>query len=226
MSPRPWTRAALRRPDGALRRADRGPRHRQDLPHGVRRAGAGARPPRHGGAGRRIRLPGRPVRMRQEHAAAPARRARPRRRRRLHAGGQAHRRTVGGGRRGVPAGDAAALAHGLAERHRAASRRRSPHGRPRARRARSPSHRRAAGLREQVSLRIVRRHAAARRHRAGAGARSEASADGRAVRRARRAHPREDERRAAAHLARAAARPSCSSPIRSTRRCSSATASS
>ena len=95
-----------------------------------------------------------------------------------------------------------------------------------ARRARSPSHRRAAGLREQVPLRTVRRHAAARRHRAGAGARSEASADGRAVRRARRAHPREDERRAAAHLACAAARPWCSSPIRSTRRCSSATASS
>ena len=98
------------------------------------------------------------------------------------------------GRRGVPAGDTAALAHGLAERHRAASRRRSPHGRPGVRRARSPSHRRAAGLREQVPLRIVRRHAAARRHRAGAGARSEGSPDGRAVRCARRAHPREDER--------------------------------
>ena len=81
-----------------------------------------------------------------------------------------------------------------------------------------------ARLREQVSLRTVRRHAAARRHRPRAGARSEAAADGRAVRRARRADPREDERRAAAHLACASARPWCSSPIRSTRRCSSATA--
>ena len=99
-------------------------RHRQNLSDRVGRAGAGARPSRHGGARRRIRLPGRAVGLRQEHAAAAARRPRPRRRRHLHAGGPAHRRPVGRGRRGVPAGDAAALAHGLAERHRAASRRR------------------------------------------------------------------------------------------------------
>ncbi len=36
-------------------------------------------------------------------------------------GGTDHRRAVGRSRRGVPAGDAAALAHGLAERHAAAA---------------------------------------------------------------------------------------------------------
>ena len=63
-------------------------------------------------------------------------------------------------------------------------------------------------------------------HRARAGPRSRAAADGRAVRRARRDDPRAHEPRAAAHLAGAAARRCSSSPTRSPRRCSSATASS
>ena len=69
--------------------------------------------------------------------------------------------------------------------------------RPRPRSARAG---RARGQRGQVSLRALRRHAAARRDRARAHPRSQADPDGRAVRRARRAHAREDEPRAAAHL--------------------------
>ena len=59
---------------------------------------------------------------------------------------------------------------------------------------------RAQGQRGQISLRALRRHAAARRDRARAHPRPQADPDGRAVRRARRADAREDEPRAAAHL--------------------------
>ena len=55
-------------------------------------------------------------------------------------------------------------------------------------------------LRGQISLRALRRDAAARRDRARAGARSQADPDGRAVRRAGRADAGEDEPRAAQHL--------------------------
>ena len=57
------------------------------------------------------------------------------------------------------------------------------------------------GLREPLSARAVRRHEAARRPRPRARHRSRRAADGRAVRRARRADPRPHAGRAAAHLA-------------------------
>ena len=56
------------------------------------------------------------------------------------------------------------------------------------------------GYEDKYPVRAVRRHAAARGDRALAGARPEAGADGRALRRARRADAREDEPGAAAHL--------------------------
>ena len=65
----------------------------------------------------------------------------------------------------------------------------------------SPRADRSAGVRRRLSARAVRRHAAARGDLPRAGRRPGAAADGRAVRRARRADARPDERRAAAHLA-------------------------
>ena len=62
--------------------------------------------------------------------------------------------------------------------------------------------RRARRLRDEASLAAVGGHAAAGRDRPGAGLRSEAAADGRAVRGARRDDPRADEPRADADLAR------------------------
>ena len=82
-----------------------------------------------------------------------------------------------------------------------------------------------SGFEAALSARIVRRHETARRPRAGAGDRSRRPADGRAVRGARRADARPDAGRAAAHLARGAKRPCCSSPTRSTRRSTCPTAS-
>ncbi len=83
------------------------------------------------------------------------------------------------------------------------------------------------GFESALSLSALRRHAAARR--AGARARDEpvGPADGRAVRRARRADPRDPAGGTAAAdgAARTSARPWCSSPTRSTRRSCSATAS-
>ena len=186
-------------------------RHRQDLSDRVRRAGAGARPSRHGGARRRIRLPGRAVRLRQEHACcgcSPAstaptpatftlgRQAASTARRPRSASCSSRRRCCPGSRSGRTSPCRSASAATASASREGAVRE-------------LLAHRRAARLREQVSLRAVRRHAAARRHRPRAGARSEAAADGRAVRRARCADPREDERRAAAHLAAPAARPWC-----------------
>ena len=86
--------------------------------------------------------------------------------------------------------------------------------------------RRPGGLRRQVSARAVRRHAAAGRDRPGAVVQALGAADGRAVRRARRLHPRGDEPAGRGDLAGDARPPSSSSPTRSTRRCSSPTASS
>ena len=81
-------------------------------------------------------------------------------------------------------------------------------------------------LRQEVSLAIVGRHAAARLDRPRAVVRSRPSADGRAVRRARRDRARHAEPAVAAAVGRDAARPCCSSPIRSPRRCSCRPASS
>ena len=80
-------------------------------------------------------------------------------------------------------------------------------------------------LRGALSARIVGRHEAARRACPRARHRSGRVADGRAVRGARRADARPDAGRVAAHLAARRARPCCSSPIRSTRRSISPTAS-
>ena len=127
-------------------------------------------------------------------------------------------------RHGVPAAAAAEMA--ARDRQRAAAGRnprpadgREPRPRPRSARAG-----RAQGQRGQVSLRALRRHAAARGDRARAHPRSQADPDGRAVRRARCAHAREDEPRAAAHLGRRRRKPSSSSPTASPRRCFSARA--
>ena len=85
-------------------------------------------------------------------------------------------------------------------------------------------HGRPHRLREPLPARAVRRHEAARRPRPRARHRPRRAADGRAVRRARRADPRHHAGRAAAHLARGEARPCCSSPTRSRRRSTSPTA--
>ena len=85
--------------------------------------------------------------------------------------------------------------------------------------------RRPRRLRDQIPARALGRHAAARLDRALPLGRSVAAADGRAVRRARRLHPRRDEPAAPGDLARDAAKPSCSSPTTSPRRCSSPTGS-
>ena len=69
-------------------------------------------------------------------------------------------------------------------------------------RPRRPHRRRA-----QAPGRALRRHEAARRHRARALDRAEDHADGRAVLRARRAHPRHAAGRGAPHLPRPPARP-------------------
>ena len=67
--------------------------------------------------------------------------------------------------------------------------------------ARSPALGRACRIRGQISGRALRRHAPAGGDLPGAGAGPRPAADGRAVRRARRAHPRADEPRSAAHVA-------------------------
>src|SRR5262249_15905225 len=63
---------------------------------------------------------------------------------------------------------------------------------------------RARRIRAEISTRALRRHAPARVALPRADPRSAAAADGRAVRRARRAHPRPARARPAAHLPRAA----------------------
>ena len=83
--------------------------------------------------------------------------------------------------------------------------------------------RRARRLRRAVSARTVRRHAAARRAGPRAVVQALGAADGRAVRRARRLHPRGDEPAGRGDLARTRP-PSSSSPTRSRRRSSSPTA--
>ena len=80
-------------------------------------------------------------------------------------------------------------------------------------------------LRQQISARAVRRHAAARLDRAQPRRRSVGAPDGRAVRRARRLHARRDEPAHPGDLDGDAARRSPSSRIRSPRRSSSPTAS-
>ena len=82
------------------------------------------------------------------------------------------------------------------------------------------------GFGGKLPARAFRRHAAARRDRAGAVVQAVGAADGRAVRRARRLHPRGDEPAGRGDLARDQDDHRASSPTRSTRRSSSPTASS
>jgi NitT/TauT family transport system permease protein len=157
---------------------------------------------------------GRPVRLRQDHAAEdPRRPASARRRRGAHRLAGAAVRSLARHRHGVPAAAAAEMATILDNVLLPAEILGLPIA---ASRERARDLLALVGLpaRRQVSLRALRRHAAARRDRARAGPRSQADPDGRAVRRARCADAREDEPRAAAHLGEAA-RPSCSSPTAS-----------
>ena len=77
---------------------------------------------------------------------------------------------------------------------------------------------RLGGRVRQAGARAVRRHAAARRAGPRAGPGQPAAADGRAVRRARRHHPRCAARRADPDLGGDRASPSCSSPTTCARR--------
>ena len=187
--------AACRRPAGG-----RGPAPRPDLPD-RRRAGGGAagcRPDHRRG---RVRLADRPVGLRQDHAAAGRRRS-----------GAADRRHGHGQRHDAGAGAAGDRAYGYVFQAPAlypwrnvrrnvelpleimgvpAAERRSARGAALA----------IVGLgrlRAQVPLAALGRHAAARLDRPRARLRAGAAADGRAVRRARRDHPRQAQRPSAA----------------------------
>ena len=117
------------------------------------------------------------------------------------------------------------LAHGDRERRVSARDRR--HGEGRAPGTRAPFHLagRARRLRAPLSGRAFRRHAPARLDGAHARLRAEDPADGRAVRRARRADAAAARRQGAADPAGRSSRPRCSSPTTSPRRCSCPTAS-
>ena len=192
-------------------------RHRRRLPSAVAR-----------GQAQRDHVRGRPSRLRQDHAAALHRRPDRCQQRQASGPRQAGGRTAARRRRhGVPAFRAAAVEDGLRQRRlRSGDGGRLARSIKRAGRALSRTGR-PHRLRAALSLSALRRHAAARRP--GARARHEPvdPADGRAVRRARRADARNPAGGAAcAHgAARTSARPWCSSPIRSTRRSCSATAS-
>ena len=143
----------------------------------------------------------------------------------LHAGGQAHRRPVGRGRRGVPAGDAAAVAHGLAERHLP---------------LRVGGHRmdsREAAVRDLLRIAGLQGFENKYPYELSGGMQQRVAIVRALVRDpklllmdepfgALDALTREKMNAELQRIWLAAARPSCSSPIRSTRRCSSATASS
>ena len=126
-------------------------------------------------------------------------------------------------RRGLPAGRAVHLDDGAATTSRS-GRARSGAAWPRrariARRATS-SWWASRGFARPLSLRALRRHAAARRHRPRARERARGAADGRAVRRARRSRRASCCRRRSERSGGAPARPSCGSRTASRRRCSS-----
>ena len=166
---------------------------------------------------RRVRLPDRRVRLRQEHAAEPGGRARRRR--------PPARPRPTAGRIALMFQEAALFPWLTAARQRGAGRcgcAACPAERRRAgRRAARPG---APGrLRRQAAARAVRRHAPAGRAGPRAGPGRRRAADGRAVRRARRDDPRPAARRARADLARARRSPCCSSPTTCARRSGSAT---
>src|SRR5215216_8146933 len=155
-------------------------------------------------ARRRVRIDRRPVRLREIDPPQDPRRPAAGLRRRCPFARQADRRPAPRHRRRVPVASAVPVAQRL--RQRAPARRRAA-ARARAdtaARLRALGPRRSQGLRAPLPVAAVGRHAAAGRARARPHPRSRAPPDGRALRRARRADPRDHERRAAAHLARAA----------------------
>ena len=174
---------------------------RQDLPdEGRRRRRADRRRPR--GRRGRVRLAHRPVRLRQVDAAASDRRPRPGRPRdRIEVFGKT---PVEGARRPgvrhrVPAGRAAAVAHGRRQHRAAARAARHRQGGARGPRRRARRARRPVRLRRPLPRPAVGRHAAARRDRPRVRRAPAPAAHGRAVRRARRDDPRVPADRARAH---------------------------
>ena len=125
----------------------------------------------------------------------------------------------------VPGERAVSLVHDRRERQARHGVPGRAEGRARAARAQGAGGGRAQGFHGPLSGAAFRRHAPAR----GAGPRAQPAdrhaADGRAVRRARRADPHDPRRGPVGAAVAPATRPSCSSPIRSAKRCSSPTAS-
>ena len=160
--------------------------------------------------GRRIRLDRGAVRLRQDHVPLGGGRA-DRRDFGPHPGRRQRGDEAGAGPRGGVSGR---LAAAVADR---GSQRPLWPGMPRRQNARGQGtggafyrDGRAVRLRASLSLRALRRHAAAREPCARAGHGPEDPADGRAVRLARRADPRGDAGGTAAHLDASRARPCCS----------------
>src|SRR5450631_3067865 len=179
-------------------------RHRRRQPPvspAARSRGAGARPGLACGAKSRIRRVARAVRMRQVDAALSDRRLSPGRDRHHRDRRQSGRRPRPRPRHRIPTLRAVSVEDG-ARQHpvRAGTARHAEGG---ARKARARFHRSCRPGRRwgQLPIATLWRHEAAQRDRAHARLRSEDSADGRAVRRARRADPRPDAERALAHLA-------------------------
>ncbi len=181
--------------------ADCGRSREARVPAAARQAGAGARRGVAGGARAGVRGAARAVGLRQVDLAHPDRRLSPGRGRPDRDRRQADRRAGPRPRHRFSAFRAVSLEDG-ARQHpvRAGAAR---HAARRARDAGPAFHRsgRPHRLRGQLSHASVRRHAAAHRARAHARLRSENPADGRAVRRARRADAPPDAVRASRHLA-------------------------
>src|SRR5262249_13100083 len=177
---------------------------RQDLPHPSGRCCRGARRDVPDRGGERVHRPGRTERLRQEHASQAGGWPRAR-----HGRDDSRARASGEralSRRGLrlPATRAPALAQRARQRALLGG-----DARPRSTRApeaggRSPRAHRARGLRDEVSARAVRRHAAARGHLPCPAPRPGPALDGRALRRSRRHDPRGDGPRAPPHLGGAA----------------------
>ena len=151
---------------------------------------------------RRVRQPARSERLRQEHAADDDRRAR---RVRPRARSRSTARKVAGPRRetGVVFQSPVLLPWRtvLDNVLFPVELLRLPAAQLQDARAGAAAHGQDRRLRRRAAAPAVGRHAPARRHLPRAGARSGPPADGRAVQRARRHHPRRDGRGAAAHLA-------------------------
>ena len=170
------------------------------FPHAGRRGDRGRQclPQRQAG---RVPRRDRPVRLRQVDVIQCGRRTARRLRGRGHGRRRTHHRPACFGRHGVPGGIHLSLAHG--DRECLFPARDRGHAEGEAARQGAPFHQdgRSRRIRESLSERIVRRHAPARLAGAHAGIRAENSADGRAVRGARRADEASARRQGAADSA-------------------------